>query len=97
MSLLESLQPARVLIVDDDASHRTLEREVLSGSQYSISEAANGDEALAILGKEECDVVLVDMRMQGWMATMGWWGLSGWFERRGNSAVSSNFSDRRYL
>jgi len=65
MNLLESSQPARVLIVDDDASHRTLEREVLGGSQYNISEASNGVEALAILGKEEFDVVLVDKRMPG--------------------------------
>ncbi|MCF6256272.1 MAG: response regulator [Gammaproteobacteria bacterium] len=65
MSLAKIQQPFKVLIVDDEKQHRELEKEVLSGSRYCVSEACNGEEALDKLRKEEFDVVLADKRMPG--------------------------------
>jgi len=65
MSLAKIQQPFKVLIVDDEKQHRELEKEVLSGSRYCVSEACNGEEALDKLREEEFDVVLADKRMPG--------------------------------
>ncbi len=65
MSLAKIQQPFKVLIVDDEKQHRELEKEVLSGSRYCVSEASNGEEALDKLREEEFDVVLADKRMPG--------------------------------
>ncbi|VAX09262.1 HD-hydrolase domain [hydrothermal vent metagenome] len=56
-------QPYRVLIVDDDPVHRIMEREILSTSDYMLQEAANSEEALEILKREDFDVVLLDKCM----------------------------------
>jgi len=61
----DSQKPFRVLLVDDEEIHRSLEKEVLDGPQYVISEASNGEEALAQLREQEFDVVLLDKRMPG--------------------------------
>ncbi len=58
-------KPYRVLLVDDEEVHRMLEKEVLDGPRYDISEASNGEEALALLRQREFDVVLLDKRMPG--------------------------------
>jgi len=57
--------PYRILIVDDEISHRTLKKEVLNTPQYHIQEASSGEEALALLQQHEFDVVLLDKRMPG--------------------------------
>jgi len=56
---------SRVLVVDDESSHRALEKEILSGSEYLVSEAADAFEALDVLRNGEFDVVLLDKRMPG--------------------------------
>lgn len=55
----------RVLIVDDEASHLHLEREILEFESYSVHQAQSGEEALAILACQEFDVVLLDQNMSG--------------------------------
>lgn len=55
----------RVLLVDDDALHRLLEREILCPPRYELAEAASGEEALALLRRQAFDVVLLDKRMPG--------------------------------
>ncbi|MDO9139336.1 MAG: response regulator, partial [Methylobacter sp.] len=55
--------PFRVLIVDDDAIHRRLEKEILQAPKYAVTEAASGDEALQLLAAQSFDVVLMDKRM----------------------------------
>ncbi len=65
MSLVKIQQPFKVLIVDDEKQHRELEKEVLSGPRYCVSEASNAEEALSKLREEEFDVVLADKRMPG--------------------------------
>lgn len=58
-----------ILVVDDDASHRTLICDILQEMGYGSEEAANGREALDILEKRTPQAVLLDLRMpvmDGW-------------------------------
>jgi two-component system, NtrC family, response regulator AtoC len=54
-------EPIRVLVVDDDTSVRGLLGTVLARSQMRVVEAASGQDAMAILGRDEFDVALVDI------------------------------------
>lgn len=56
---------ARVLIVDDDAGHRLLEREILESSDYAVLEVGSGPDALDMLKETEVDLILLDKRMPG--------------------------------
>lgn len=56
-------EPGRVLIVDDEDFVRESLRALLESRGYAVSTAAGGDEAAALLRREEVDVVLTDMRM----------------------------------
>ncbi len=53
----------RVLVVDDDAEVRTLLTRVLTKSGWTSAEAASGADAMATLGRQEFDVVLLDIRL----------------------------------
>ena len=52
----------RVLAVDDDESIRHMLHRVLSRS-YEVVLAANGEQALAEIGRQRFDLALVDLRM----------------------------------
>lgn len=53
-----------ILIVDDDAFARTHLRDILEAEQrYQVLEAADGDEALELLGSEQPKVMLLDLLM----------------------------------
>ena len=54
-----------ILVVDDDHSQRTLEKEVLSMHDHVVIEAINAEEALHTLQHISVDVVLLDKRMPG--------------------------------
>ena len=54
---------ALVLIVDDDRSTRSTLRHTLQRNGFRVEEAANGAEALALLGRCQPDVVLMDAVM----------------------------------
>ena len=56
-------QPYHILIVDDDPVHRSMEREILSTSDYMLQEAENAEEAIEFLKREDFDVVLLDKCM----------------------------------
>ena len=55
---------AKILVVDDDASHRTMLRAVLSSEGYQVQEADDGDTACSALEKDLFDLVLMDLRMK---------------------------------
>ena len=55
----------KVLVVDDDPSWRSILLLELQELGYEALEAADGEEALRILGEQECSVVLLDLRMPG--------------------------------
>ena len=52
-----------VLVVDDDPEVRSLLERVLAKSGYVSAEASSGAEAMAVLGRREFDVVLVDIKL----------------------------------
>ncbi len=59
------LERSTVLIVDDEALNLAMVEALLGGQTYDILTAASGDEALAILQKQEVDLVHLDVMMPG--------------------------------
>ncbi len=58
-----SEKPARILVVDDDQSMRTLCRKFLERDGYQIDEAVDGVDALRRIEQELPDVILMDAVM----------------------------------
>ena len=56
---------AQLLIVDDDASIRTMLREYLQGHGHAVHEAANGAQMRERMEVKPPDVVLLDLRLPG--------------------------------
>ena len=55
---------AKILVVDDDASHRTMLNAVLSAEGYQVQEADDGDTACLAMEKILFDLVIMDLRMK---------------------------------
>ena len=56
-------QPMRILIVDDEEEVRASMREYLESNGFAITEAADGEEALARAFTEKPDLLLLDLRL----------------------------------
>jgi two-component system, chemotaxis family, sensor kinase CheA len=56
-------EQATVLVVDDSAVTRTLEKSILEAAGYRVRVAADGAAALDLLGREPCDLVVTDIEM----------------------------------
>jgi CheY-like chemotaxis protein len=54
---------AKILIVDDNPSNRSLLVQFLSGIGHSLREAVDGDEALALISSERPGLVITDIMM----------------------------------
>ncbi len=54
---------AKILIIDDEKSIRATLREILEYEKYEVDEAKDGEEGIALLEKNNYDVVLCDIRM----------------------------------
>ncbi|HWS14554.1 MAG TPA: HD domain-containing phosphohydrolase [Candidatus Methylomirabilis sp.] len=71
-------EKVRILVVDDEEFLRSIVRERLEIAGYSVDEASNGNEALAILsnGHAPYDILLTDIRMPGMdgITLLGEWG-----------------------
>lgn len=52
-----------ILIVDDERSIRSTLKEILEYENYTVEEAKDGEEAVALLTKNDYDVVLCDIKM----------------------------------
>ena len=50
-----------ILVVDDDRSTRLFMRAFLEAEHYTVSIAANGEEALDVMEKEHIDLVVLDI------------------------------------
>jgi CheY-like chemotaxis protein len=59
----EPPQPMRILVVDDNEANRFLAKAMLRRDGHEIMEAANGEEALRQLLKQDFDAVLMDVQM----------------------------------
>jgi two-component system chemotaxis sensor kinase CheA len=55
--------PVTVLVVDDSAVTRTLEKSILEAAGYQVRVAPDGAAALDLLGREPCDLVVTDIEM----------------------------------
>jgi DNA-binding response OmpR family regulator len=56
---------AHILVVDDDASVRTLLRECFEVEGYRVSEAASGAELAAVLQREPVSLITLDLKLGG--------------------------------
>jgi len=56
---------ARILVADDDTGVRTFICDCLLAAGYAVIEAADGAEALQLLGEETPDLLIVDFAMPG--------------------------------
>jgi len=61
----EQIEGRRVLVVDDDDVFRNRLCRALTQRGWQVNSAQNGDEAIAIAGKANSDLALVDLRMPG--------------------------------
>ena len=52
-----------VLVVDDDKNTRLLMRALLEGEHYTVTLAANGEEALGAMERNHVDLVVLDLMM----------------------------------
>ncbi len=53
----------RILVVEDQEDNRQIIRDMLSITDYQITEAENGEEALAAVAKLRPDLILMDIQM----------------------------------
>ncbi|MCH7696507.1 MAG: PAS domain-containing protein, partial [Proteobacteria bacterium] len=60
-----SLEGSRILIVDDEATVRTILRQILENAGYTVTEVASCGEILHHLDKDTYDLMLLDILMPG--------------------------------
>jgi len=56
---------AKVLVVDDEESVRSVLRQVLADAGHDVLVAENGQQALDVLSRSDIEVMLLDIRMSG--------------------------------
>lgn len=56
---------AKILIVDDENRFRKTLGKLLTARGLEVRDAANGEEALEMIAKQEPDVILLDVKMPG--------------------------------
>ena len=62
----------RIVVVEDQPDSRQIIRDMLAPTDYEITEAENGEEALAAITKQRPDLILMDVQMpimDGYTAT----------------------------
>ena len=52
-----------ILVVEDQEDNRQIIRDMLSATDYQVTEAENGEEALAAVAKQRPDLILMDIQM----------------------------------
>jgi two-component system, cell cycle response regulator DivK len=62
----------RILVVEDQEDNRQILRDLLGNAGYELTEAENGEEAIAAVAKRPPDLILMDIQlpvMDGYEAT----------------------------
>ena len=57
--------PPHVLVVDDEPDIRTLLQTLLSVSEYAVTTAADGPQALASIRQQSFDLLVIDLKLPG--------------------------------
>ena len=63
--MVNQLDNARILIVDDEQSIREGSERILSRMGCQVFTASRGEEGLELLSREPVSIVLLDMKMPG--------------------------------
>ena len=53
----------RILVVEDQADNRQIIRDMLAPTDYEITEAENGEQALAAVAKQRPDLILMGIQL----------------------------------
>ena len=53
----------RILVVEDQEDNRQIVRDLLTANNYEMTEAENGEEALAAVAKDRPDLILMDIQL----------------------------------
>jgi CheY-like chemotaxis protein len=53
----------RILVVEDQPDNRQIIRDMLAPTDYEITEAENGEEALAAIARQRPDLILMDIQL----------------------------------
>jgi CheY-like chemotaxis protein len=53
----------RILVVEDQPDSRQIIRDMLAPTDYEITEAENGEQALAAIAKQRPDLILMDIQL----------------------------------
>src|SRR5436305_8822009 len=53
----------RILVVEDQPDNRQIIRDMLAPTDYEITEAENGEDALAAIAKQRPDLILMDIQL----------------------------------
>ena len=53
----------RILVVEDQEDNRQIVRDLLTANDYELTEAENGQEALAAVAKDRPDLILMDIQL----------------------------------
>ena len=62
----------RILVVEDQEDNRRIVRDLLTTTDFEVTEAENGEEALASVARQRPDLILMDIQlpvMDGYEAT----------------------------
>ncbi|MBI5584377.1 MAG: response regulator [Deltaproteobacteria bacterium] len=59
------MEGIKVLLVDDEEDFRKTLANRLRKRFFEVAEAESGTEALEMMGRQACDVVVLDVRMPG--------------------------------
>ena len=55
----------RILVVEDQEDNRQIIRDMLSATDYEITEAESGEQALEAVAKQRPDLILMDIQLPG--------------------------------
>src|SRR5215203_2530587 len=64
-AFVQFIKEARLLVVDDEESLRITTAAIFEKEGYIVDVASSGEEAIELLTKEDYDLVLTDLHMEG--------------------------------
>ena len=59
----------RILVVEGQPDNRQIIRDMLAPTDYEITEAEDGQQALEAIAKQRPDLILMDIQLRSWTVT----------------------------